>query len=434
MNYLTILIIVLSLVAGVILFLLILQLVLIKRTKKAINYTHYFVDNEVGFITYICGVVGAGKTTLGCGITNFLNETLINRAINLIQGFTTIYYDFDFNKAYEIIKTQYDIGNYNATMVTKILLKEKYYSVLGNMYYSNFMKDRTPTFNQLVGFTDALLALIRWNFVYYYNRGFYSFITNNHAFNFTPDMIEIKDRAISKDYKILTYSIIFEDEKQLSNKINTNFHQVAKEDAGSDMFLRLIRQLGKGTIYYITTSQEFTRAVKVERALATSILYITKRKEINPYFIQTYFYKFMILIFRNLYNFKNYILNRNDLLKGYLYKSDILKHCLFRFKQKFKKLLSKTFLQYTIIKYNNADDVGKRADITTYGALETKLTFPIKYCFGSIDTYAFSTVQDFLIADSTKLKEVNSKAPDNKDFAKEVLEKNNKDKKEITKN
>lgn len=269
----------------IILILLLIEFYIITKLKKDMSYTHYFVDNEVGFITYICGVVGAGKTTLGCGITNFLNETLIDKAIKLIKGFTTIYYDFDFNKAYKIIEESFNGKIYDANKIAKIILKEDEYKILGNMFYNNYLNSKIPTFNQLEGFVDACLSLIRFNYVYYYNSGFYSHITGKYAYNFTPDMIEIKDRAINKDYQIFTYSIIFEDEKQLSNKINTNFMQIAKEDGGSDMFLRLIRQLGKGTIYYITTSQEFTRAVKVERDLATSVLYITKRKIANPYFI-----------------------------------------------------------------------------------------------------------------------------------------------------
>lgn len=415
--------IVFGIILAIILTTLLVQYILIKNIKKQLKYSHYFVDNEVGYITYICGTVGAGKTTLGCGITNYLNETLIKKAIDIVKSFTTIYYDFDFNKAYDIVNQQFDLKNYNANTITKIVLKDDQYKILGNMFYSNYMKDRVPTFKQLEGFIDALLSLIRYNYVYYYHRGFYSHITNKYAYDFTPDMIEIKDRAISKDYKIFTYSIIFEDEKQLSNKINTNFHQIAKEDAGSDMFLRLIRQLGKGTIYYLTTSQEFTRAVKVERALATSILYITKRRTINPYFIKTTFYRFIEWFFKFIYRIKNKILKRKDLFDGYLYKSNIVKRIIFKINQQQKKLYSKIFLEYTIIKYNSAEDVGKRKEIATYGAEETKLTFPIKYCFGSIDTYAFSSIQDYLINDSTSLQDIDKKPTQNEDFAKSVLEK-----------
>ena len=58
---------------------------------------------------------------------------------------------------------------------------------------------------------------------------------------------------------------------------------LASDDGGADTFIRLIRHFGKGSIHYISTSQDFERIVKVERELATSIIYIEKRIEIESF-------------------------------------------------------------------------------------------------------------------------------------------------------
>ena len=94
------------------------------------------------------------------------------------------------------------------------------------MKYSNYLASDINVFKMLTGFVEAWMALNRNNYVYYYNSGFYSHITGNYALNFEPSMIDIKDRAKEKDYQIYSYSVIFEDEKQISNKVSTNFQQV----------------------------------------------------------------------------------------------------------------------------------------------------------------------------------------------------------------
>lgn len=414
--------IVIACILVIIITLILTKAITLHRLRKRIAFTRNYCDNDIGYITYVCGAVGAGKTTLACGITNNLNLTLIKKAESTIENFTTTFYDYDFNRAYQIIFENYKEGKVNPGIITKLILKEEQYKNLGNIKYSNYLVEEIPAFKMLESFVEAFLALIRNNYVYYYNCGFYSHITGNYAMNFTPDMIEIKDRAKQKDYQILTYSIIFEDEKQISNKISTNYQQVAREDGGSDLFLRLIRQLGKGTIYYITTSQEFGRAVKVERMLATSILYITKRKIVNPYNVSNLLLSCLIWTCKLILSLKNLILSRDEPIE-YLFPS-ILKKIIFRAKQKKKEIFSNSYLEYKCIKYNNAEDVGKRLDYTAFGGEEVILTFPLEFCFGSIDTHAFSVVQDYLVNSSKKKPKKSKDKPEV--FAKNILKKKEK--------
>lgn len=265
---------------------------------------------------------------------------------------------------------------------------------------------------------------MRKNYVYYYNGAFYSFITESKAMPFTPDMINIKDRAISKDYKILKYSIIFEDEKQLSGKLSTNWQSYAKADSGASDFLRTIRHLGKGTIYYITTSQEFGADEIRERKLATSIIYVKRLKKLNPYYLQRFFLSIAKDLIMYLIDFKGDFRALDDLERFYG-PSGTLKRALFIINQKRKLLESRSFLRYKIIKYNSAEDVGKRLALTAFGAEECTLTFPIKYCFGSINTYQFGVIQDYLenISGDINLYQEEKEKKNDQDLAKAILAK-----------
>ena len=132
-------------------------------------------------------------------------------------------------------------------------------------------------------YVDAVIALVRNRYVYFNRRKFYCWTTDTWAMDYEPGMIDLKDRFESRDYRIQRYTTIFEDEKVLSGKVSTNFADVAREDGGGDTFLRLIRQLGKGTVHYISTAQDFARVVKQERELATGVLYIRKRRILEAF-------------------------------------------------------------------------------------------------------------------------------------------------------
>ena len=392
------LIIVLS-ILGFILIIFLSEIIWISKLENNVDSSRSSVA-DLRYINYICGSVGIGKTTMGCGVTNMLQDALIERAKRTIKGFATIYFELDLRPANAIIKDLWSKGVINAHKIAIKILTQDPYKQLNNTYYSNYMTEKVPFSILLTDYIEAQMSLLRFNYVYYYNGAFYSFITKKMAMPFTPEMIDIKNRALSKDYKILKYSIIFEDEKQLSGKLSTSWQSYAKEDGGASDFLRLIRQLGKGTIYYITTSQEFGADEVRERKLATSIIYILKMDKINPYLIERFLLGLVYQFLMYLFNFKGDYFARDD-LERYYTSSTIIKKALFRVKQARKKLESKSYLRYSCLKYNSATDVGKRPGLTTYGTDWLNLTFPIKYCFGSINTYQFGAIQDYLISNTT---------------------------------
>ena len=389
------------------------------RMVNRLSFTKYFIKKEVSFVSYVCGCVGAGKTTFSCGLTNTLTDILIKKAINNIKRITTILYDVDFRKMDGIILSYFNKGIFSEQQILKRILTENdYKSAFNEKKYDSYMKI-IPVVALVKDYITAQLAIYRNNYVYYYKSGFYSIITKNNAMPFLPEMMDIKNRSRDKDYSILPYSVIFEDEKQISKNKASNFQATAKEDGGANMFIRLIRHLGKSSMYYVTTSQEFDGADKHERNLATSIIFITARKNINLYVLTNFLLRlikaFLDYIFNLKYDFKDV-----SELDRYKPKSDV-KHAIFRIEQLLRRNYSKSYLKYDVIIYHSPKDVDKNIRFTTYGAKKASLFFPIKYCFGSVDTYAFSTVQDFLIQNSKSLnfKDTTSEA----EFVQHILEK-----------
>lgn len=241
--------IVLLSVLGFVFILILSEFLWIAKLTADVEDTRTYVS-DLKYINYICGTVGAGKTTMACGLTNVLQDELIAHAKRTIKGFATIYYDIDLRPLNGVICAMWGKGIINAYKIAVRALAMEPYKSFNNTFYSNFMTEKVPFSILLTDYVEAQMSLLRFNYVYYYNGAFFSFITDKMAMPFLPEMIDIKDRALSKDYKILKYSIIFEDEKQLSGKLSTSWQSYAKADGGASDFLRLIRQLGKGTIYY----------------------------------------------------------------------------------------------------------------------------------------------------------------------------------------
>jgi hypothetical protein len=381
-------------------------------------------------VCYICGSIGVGKTTFGCGLTNTLTDILIDQAIRTIKNITIIFYDVDFRKMDGIILSYFNDGVFGEQKIIRRILTEKEYKEAFNgKEYDSFMKI-VPAVSLIKEYITAQLAIYRNNYVYYYQSGFYSIITKNNAMPFLPEMMDIKNRIKDKDYAILPYSIIFEDEKQIGKRKANNFQATAKEDGGASLFLRLIRQMGQSSMFYITTSQEFDGSDKHERNLATSIIFITARKNINLYILTNFILRiikgFWEYIFNLRYDFKDV-----SLLDRYKPKSNV-KRMIFKIEQRLRFNYSKSYLKYDCIVYHSPKDVDKNIHYTTYGAQKASLVFPIKYCFGSIDTYAFKSVQEYLMENSKSINfKTQKKLPEN-EFVKHILEKDRESKKEET--
>ncbi len=398
----------------------------IQLTKKCKMTEDFVGSNQFGLVCYICGNIGAGKTTLGSALTNYLTKIKINQAKAKLEEIQRKLSFIDFNEINETIEAAFMVGRLtNVDAIFSYLFdfnKDLEKKLEG--FYNNYLWPNSYI-SLLRDYIDAYLALLRNNYVYFLRRKYYNFVTNNFAMDYTPAMIDIKDRHINKDYSIQRYTTIFEDEKVLSGKVSTDFQSIAEEDGGGDEFLRLIRHFGKGSINYISTAQDFERIVKQERELATSIIYINKRDEIESFNLKTIGINMLLDVLSRWKNCIDAYIDDIRLYKLKKFEAQIkIKSKYEETSTKEKKQLEELsknnslrisklrifinkltgiqernfadeFIRYKADHYFSSKDVG----IDTKGA-KIDLCSPLSWAYGSTDTYSFSILADFLSLES----------------------------------
>lgn len=251
------------------------------KADACVRTEDFLSSSAFGLVTYLCGNIGAGKTTCASAICNMLSKVKKQQAIAMANKVQSIMADVDFNEINDVIGLaffRHQLTNSDAIMNFLLDNDKVLDSKVEGRFYDNRLYPQSYV-SLLRDYIDAELALLRDNYVYFNRRKFYCWENDRWAMDYVPSMIDVKDRYESSDYRIQRYSVIFEDEKILSGKSNLNYKDVASENGGGDEFFRLIRHLGKGTIHYISTAQDFNRVVKQERELATGVFYIRKRTE-----------------------------------------------------------------------------------------------------------------------------------------------------------
>lgn len=360
--------------------------------------TYRFCRDRLGKLIYFIGHVGAGKTTMMCGISNVLTDVLIDNAkrkrIEIIDMFPQV----DFSVIDGICKGYIDQGIYNTAVILLRVMEEDGFDKVFDGYQDTYLGYHR-NYDLLTDYVDATVAILLNNYVYYLASRFYSPVTNNYALEYDYDSIKIKDRHEMKDYKIMRYKIILEDEIAASDSIASNYVQIAKSDAGKSLFQRFIRHLGKGTIYFLTTSQEFTRAVAEERRLATSSFDIYSIRRVSCNSLIKSIYKLIINYCEFYTNLVKAFLGQ-DLIRKFEYSGKTLKKLKLWANHKLYYWNATDYLVYEGIHYTNPNDVGKNLKNCEREAEKFKFVFPIQYCFGSVDTYDFSIIHDYLLLES----------------------------------
>lgn len=161
------------------------------------------------------------------------------------------------------------------------------------------------------------------------------------------------------------------------------------------MFLRLIRQMGYESITYISTIQDFERSVKFEREISTSVLRIYQRDEIECFKMAISLYRKLIKLIDFYLNLRVRFARKKNKLKASRRKSK-LKLIRFKCLSRIKYLRAAGFVRYRGIQYSRSEDVGKKPDDCVAPAGYFDLLFPIQWCYGSVDSYAYSIVYDYL--------------------------------------
>jgi hypothetical protein len=400
-----------------------------RRAKANACYkSEQFVSFKVGYVNYFCGPVGIGKSTCASGFVNLLSKVLSDKAKAKVIEVQGIFPNLDFNDVNSVISMAFNQAHItNSDMILDFLCEhlEGFNDLLQGKFYNNYLFPQS-LYSVFRDYIDAYLAVLRNRYVYFNRQAFYCWVTDTWAMDYFPDMVDLNNRRIKKDYRVMRYSIIFEDEKTLDKK-STDFASVAKNKAGADKFYRLIRHLGRGSQYYVCTAQDFNRVVKEERELATGVFSIMQRKELPLMSLKEIlvsfgldfllrFQVFYLGICNSFYSArlsslskkleaikkaglkpsKGFVDKITALSKAPSLKASRLRGLVSKLQSVQKSFFADEYISYKGLWYTNSDDVGKSPKDCVSPCWKIDLVFPLSWCYGSIDTYSFSCVGDYL--------------------------------------
>lgn len=415
------LIITLSVLGAVIVIPPIVQLFVLLSLKHQASSSERFLMDRLRYIVYVTGQVRAGKTTFAAGYTNIRTKALIRKARNKVEFTCLAVPDVPFDEADRILEEDFRDGEADAWKEAKKLVsKGMPFEAYRNTFYDNHVAAHPVPFVKLLeSYINAYFALLRNNYVYFYGKNFYSRVTFKDAMDYDPSMLNIKDRLRTGDYHIYPYSVIFEDERQLSGKDNTQYRAYAKADTGASDFLRLIGQIGQESIYYVTTNQYWGTDVNRERDLATDIVCMDSSWAVNPFFLP----RFFISIYEIPWKLTKWLRRHkkcaiSPLEEKSRYRKELSRAMLWR-----KYWASKGYVKFRGVIYHSASDVGKTDQYAAKRVDHLRCTIPLIYCYGSVNTFQFYSVQRELMSSSKwKMKDEPETIGD-EEMARRVLRK-----------
>lgn len=376
--------------------------------KKQVNRTAEVVSN-FGFNIGISAPVGYGKTSGANGITTILEIDIINKLNFVILEAKQLLRFWDFNEINSFLDEIIISNNYEYIDSLDIAKELMVDFKIPNYISYDFFNGRT-TLNILTDYVEAYYHLnVRASYVISKTRR-YSVITNEMASIYDPKQIEIFNRYREKNYNLLPFSIILEDESS-DDRGYKNWQEAA--DTGSKEFFSKIRHIFKETVRFINMKQRSADEVKQERALKdTNIVIYEKTYQVNDnkklfkrmkffYSLKIFPYKLKkIYIPYILFYIKNAIKKNKVTLDDYIYSN--YNH-VNKYRDYEHKLL---FLQYWInsLKYNvyhiriydNEENIN--SDNDKFYKEET-LVFPSTYCF-VYPKFEFDGIQNDLIKDT----------------------------------
>lgn len=422
-------ILILSLIVLAVVLVILILVDLYKNNKY--KYLYYYIGKEYkslcGYIVNINGFIGSGKTTLMYGLSNMLTANLIGDINNKIMETKTILYRLNF----------YDIDNKIEDFYKQELTANEAFKIL----YQDYILLLTGSYNNYLTlvktksmFEDYIYLKYRLlnNQFWLSNTKVFNRITNKYGVYYDDSMISLKDNYLNNDFVIPNYCVIMEDEKLNNNKVSTNWQKVVSLDPGTSTFFRLQRNASKGSIYYLSTSQEAGRVVKEERQIFTSFIYVKSLKVVGQFYFISKYIQFFRKINQAILNLRVFFINNKkakikyhnismlerlkykfygvdvplvnievvnqfiDKKSIYLGNENIFKKIDFMYLKILSWLFAKSYIKYDVEIYLNAADVGKAN--TQFNKYSTSSIFvlPTQFCFGTGDTNYWSFVFDNL--------------------------------------
>ena len=404
----------------------------LKCIESCIN-TEEQINKNFKFIIMLEASIGGGKTSFLNGFSHMKTLSLTKKIDDDLYEIEKKLYEINYYKLRKEIDRFYSIGCSEEEIKEKILeikdFKNKF-----NKSFDDCVSN-IPKLSLLEAYIKAFSAKLRNNYVMC-NYKLFNRITNTYNYALESDAFDIKDKNSQKKFFIPPYLVVVDDEKALSEFKNT---ESAKEldKKGTDIIMRLFRQLQRETTYYISSTQNTSRIALLLRELANTYVLIEKFSIVGEQNCLANKYRIKEeKLFNKMIKYSNKKFKHDEYKQEkYLLNNNKFKQEIFDLFKKQRQLYSSGFISYTVrvankLDYLNDEDKSK----------QLKLTFPLTWCFGVYNTCEFSEFNDYLLSLSeiksdSQLKQISSLyEKDETRFEKLLQEKIKEDKKGKTKN
>lgn len=355
----------------------------VKRMEcvKECEHSYYFINNNLSYVIGVDGCVGAGKTSLVVGCSQYNALYLKEQAEQKKQWIKGIVLHADYCYLDNSIDLYY-ASEAKPKSVYDQCIKDSSINSWFKGIYDDYVNE-TPLPELLRTYVDAQCALLRNQFVGA-NIGIYCPITDSYSYQFEYKDLEIKEESTRSNYIFPKYSVVVEDEALLSIYKNTTSNSDTS-DTGLDLSLRLIRHLSKETCRIYSTAQSVQRMTKLIRELSTNFIHVIGYEIVGQLSTREH----------RLHNRELHLMEELDRLNAWDVPGEI-KNQLFNVHQERKKLFAGSYLKYKVVIYSSLEDLGKTIDHCEYPASEQQLFFPLTWIFGCYQTHEFKFIDEIL--------------------------------------
>ena len=366
-------------------FLVILKLVINNfKILHAIDITKDmpYICSGLGYVINLSGKPGAGKTTTGAGITNYLVMYLQSKMQTEMDNIRKSLSEVDFNVLENDFVKALEENQFDQVVATELVVSNY---VFDTLYTDNFHIYRKK---------DMLKDYLKRYWILNFRNGYvlsYSFdcVNAENARQLDPSSLELLRVEERRNYQLDIATVIFEDEKQFGSG-NAYSNDKRAKTSGKKEQRSLIRNAYEGLVYEVTTKQYDSDEIKLERKGISSSLNIRSRREINFSLgfvkILKFVYFLCILPFKVIYFFSP---EKMDMFKK---KTNRLRRLEKKIDDYEKIINSEGFIVVYCRSYFDPDDVGKQ-NKELYE--NVKFILDKQYCYGSIYTHEYKAIAKY---------------------------------------
>lgn len=348
------------------------------------------IETSIGFITMIEASIGGGKTSFLNGYAHM--RTLLHKEAmeQQLYEIEKRLFTIDYTKIRELIRIGYTSGD------TEEKIQETIMNKYGDSFkgtYNDYVSD-IPKVSLLKKYVVTYCASLR-NVYTMANYHMFNRITGTYNYDLRPDQFDVKDEESLKHFFIPSYCTIVDDEKALSDFKNT---ETPKEldKKGTDVIMRLFRQLRDETTYYISSTQNTSRIAMMIRELANTYISIQSFEIVGEQNrLANIYRKKESRQERRMQKHARRKFRNPEAREAYLLQENTYKRKIHHYFQKSRELYAAAYIRYRLRIANKLEDL-KDENCSS----EKDFVFPITWVFGVYRTCEYSDFYDLLMEKS----------------------------------